>query len=120
MARLPVKSLFCERFGCSPEEYEERAFRKCLYWHAWFLAPLIRLVKPGFFVQDFKFIRYLGDSVGVREVGVDLAEFEDFNRGQPRFLRTGLRIRVSAQKAGRLAYRLIQAADKADAAARLR
>jgi hypothetical protein len=116
MARLPFKSLFCKRFGCSPEEYEERAFRKCLYWHAWFLAPLIRVVSPGFFAHDFKFIRYLGESVGAREVGVDLAEFEDLNRGQPRFLRTGLRICVSSEKAGWLAYRLIREAEEADAA----
>jgi hypothetical protein len=116
MARLPFKSLFCQRFGCSPEEYEERAFRKCLYRHARFLAPLIRMVSPGFFVHDLKFIRYLGESVGVREVGVDLAEFGDLNRGRSRFLRTGLRICVSARKAGQLAYQLIREAEEAEAA----
>jgi len=36
---LSLKSLFCAKFGCSPTEYEERAFRKCLYWHARFPAP---------------------------------------------------------------------------------
>ncbi len=123
MTRLPFKSLFCERFGCSATQYEERAFRKCLYLHARFLAPFIRTIIPNFFREDLKspfirtiipnffredlkFIRYLGDSSGVREAKADLLEYNDLNRGQPRFLRTGLKVRVSGRKATRLVYQL--------------
>jgi hypothetical protein len=101
-----LKELFCERFDCPPSEYEERAFRKCLYLHARPLAPLIRLISPNFFAEDFKFMRYLGDSTSLREVRVDRMNFHDANRSNPKFLRTALRIRVSGRKATRLAQRL--------------
>jgi len=115
--RLPFKSLFCEKFGCPPERYEERAFRKCLYWHARFLAPVIRKISPDFFFEDFKFIRYLGDSLGVRDATVDIRNYSDVNRRSLEFFRTGLKIRVSGQKANRLVRQLFQQAQEAKAAA---
>jgi hypothetical protein len=115
--RLPFKALFCEKFGCPPEVYEERAFWKCLYWHARFLAPVIRKISPDFFFEDFKFIRYLGDSLGVRDASVDIRNFGDVNRRNLGFLRTGLKIRVSGQKASRLVHQLFPEAQEAEAAA---
>lgn len=100
------QALFCEQFGCLPSEYEERAFRHCLYAHARFLAPSLRGLNPDFFSQDFAFIRYLGEATGMREARAQAADFQDANRAKPSFLRTGLRIRVSGRKAGRLAQRL--------------
>ena len=47
--------LFCQRFHCPLSEYEDRAFRKCLYWHARMLAPVVRRLKPDFFAEDLKF-----------------------------------------------------------------
>jgi hypothetical protein len=116
MARLPFKSFFCERFKCSPEEYEERAFRKFLYWHARFLAPVVRTIKPDFFLEDFKFIRYLGDAMDVRQAKVDVLDFKDSDRKYWRLLHTGLRVRVSHRKARRLAFQLLGEASQADAA----
>ena len=115
MVRLPFKSLFCERFGCSPEDYEERAFRMLLYWHARILAPVIRIIKPDAFLEDFKFIRYLGDAVDARQAKVDVLDFKDLVRKRWRLLHTGLRIRVSHRKARRLAFQLFGQADQADA-----
>src|SRR5580658_7673782 len=106
MARLPFKPLFCERFGCSPEEYEERAFKMFLYGHARFLAPVVRIIKPDFFLEDFKFIRYLGDALDVRQAKVDVLDFKDLTRKHWRLLHTGLRIRVSHRKARKLAFQL--------------
>jgi hypothetical protein len=107
VAPLPFKSLFCERFGCSPEDYEARAFSMLLYWHARFLAPLVRAIKPDFFVEDFKFIRYLGEAVDVRQAKVDVLDFKDLDRKHWRLLHTGFRIRVSHRKARRLAFQLL-------------
>jgi hypothetical protein len=109
--------LFCEKFECSPENYEERAFRKFLYWHARFLAPVIRIVYPGFFLEDFKFIRYLGDSVDTRQARVDVLDFKDINRKRWRMLHGSLRIRVSGRKASRLALQLFGTVDQVDATA---
>jgi len=101
--------LACQRFNCPPSEYEERVFRRCLYWHARLLAPVGRRLKPDFFVEDLKFIRYLGQSTGFREVGVDLLNFRAANLGKPSLWRTGLKIRVSGRKASRLAQQLFAA-----------
>ncbi len=75
---------------------------------------MVRTINPGFFLEDFKFIRYLGDSVGVREATVDLLEFNDLNRDHWRLLRTALKIRVSGRKANRLVYQFFRETDKAD------
>jgi hypothetical protein len=117
MASLPFKSVFCERFGCSPEDYEERAFREFLYWHARFFAPVIRSIKPNFFLKDFEFIRYLGNAVDVRQARVDALDFKDLGRQNWRLLHTGLRIRVSHRKARRLAFQLLGKPEWTDTAA---
>jgi hypothetical protein len=117
MSRLPFKSVFCERFKCSPDDYEEQAFRKLLYWHARFLAPVIRIIKRDFFLEDFKFIRYLGESLDVRQAKVDVLDFKDFDRKHWGLLHTGLRLRVSHRKARRLAFELFGQADRAEWAA---
>jgi hypothetical protein len=117
MGSVHFKSLFCEKFGCPLAAYEERAFRKCLYRHARFLAPVIRKIDPNFFLEDSKFIRYLGDSVDVPDAALDIRKYSDVNRRNAEFLRIGLKIRVSGQKAGRLVHRLFQEACQADAVA---
>ena len=109
MARQELRLLVCQRFNCPTSEYEERVFRKCLYWHARLLAPVVRRLNPGFFAEDFKFIRYLGASTGLREVITDLMNFRDANLGQASFWRTTLKIRVSGRKASRLAQQLFAA-----------
>jgi hypothetical protein len=78
------------------------------------LAPVVRRLKPEFFTEDFKFIRYLGESTGVREISADLMNFRDANLGKPSFWRTGLKIRVSGRKANRLAQRLFAAEREAN------
>ena len=101
--------MFCQRFRCPPSAYELRAFRKCLYLHAKLLAPLLRRLKPDFFAEDFKFLRNLGESTGVRDAEVDVLNFHDVNLGNPSFWRTGWRIRVSGRKASRLVHELFHA-----------
>jgi len=64
---------------------------------------LLRKLKPDFFAEDFKFIRYLGEAIGSREVKASAADFQDANFARRTFLRTSLRIRVSGRKAARLA-----------------
>jgi hypothetical protein len=117
MPRTPFKSLYCEKFGCPPENYEERVFRSSLYWHARLLAPVLRTVKPDFFVEDFKFIRYLGDALDARQAKVDVLDFKDLDRKNWRFLHSGMRIRVSHRKARRLAFQLFAEAGQPDNAA---
>jgi hypothetical protein len=109
VVRQNFQSLVCQRFKCAPSEYEETAFRECLYWHARLLAPVVRRLSPDFFTEDFKFIGYLGASTGLREIRADMMNFRDANLGQPSFWRITLKIRVSGRKANRLAQQLFAA-----------
>ena len=52
MAQREFKVLFCDRFGCPPSEFENRAFKELLYWHAKPLASVIRKFNPDFFDED--------------------------------------------------------------------
>ena len=106
MADQSLRSLLCERFKCPIPAYEERAFRRCLYWPARFSAPAIRRLSRGFFSRDFEFIRSLGESAGLREAFEDSRNSYDLNRVTPSLPRTSLRIRVSGRRANRLAERL--------------
>ena len=93
------KSLFCEYGGCAPEDYDERAFRACLYWHARMLAPLIRVVSPKYFERDLALIRYLAAAPGRRHAMNELAAYMEANDSKGGFVRKFLRIRISARTA---------------------
>ena len=106
MPKQAFQELFCRRFDCPPSEYEERAFRECLYAHARLLAPLLRKMNAELFKPDLSFLHYLGEATDLREVRANLADFRDTNSRRGGFWRKGLRIRVSGRKAGRLAREL--------------
>ncbi len=106
MAKPAFQELFCRRFGCPPSEYEQRAFRECLYVHAKVLAPLLRKMNAELFKPDLSFLHYLGEATDLREVRADMADFQDANSRRGGFWRRSLRIRVSGRKAGRLAREL--------------
>ena len=107
MSPSRLEALFCQRFHCDSAEFEDRAFRECLYWHARLLAPLLRWVRPGFFDKDLKFIRYLGAATDWVEAKVDIYNFCLANIGDPSLGRQDLRLRVSGRKASRLARELL-------------
>jgi hypothetical protein len=99
-------SLFCEEHHCAPAEFEERAFRACLYWRARLLAPLIRQIWPGYFDTDFELIRYLAETPGRRDAMNELAAYVEANDARGGFARRVLRIRISSRKTSRLIERL--------------
>ena len=101
-----MSSLFCERYACPPDEYGERAFRRCLYWHARLLAPVVRKLSPGFFSEDLKFIQELGLASDWRGARSEVLSFQEENKAHGGFWRNGLRIRVSGRKAAAMAQRL--------------
>ena len=115
MVRREFKALFCERFHCPPEEYERRAFKRCLYAHARLLAPVARVLSRDYFAEDLMFVGYLGATTGLREANTEVLTFQDANRAKPNLWRTGLRIRVSGRKAASLAQQLFSAAHRSGA-----
>ena len=107
MSKRVLQDLFCQRFRCSEQDYEERAFRLCLYWHARWLVPALRVINPGLFESDYKFIRYLGAATDWQEAKTDVNNFYVLNEGKPSFLREAFRLRVSGRKATKLARQLL-------------
>ena len=104
--------LFSREFECPISEYEQRAFRELLYWHARPVAGLVRKIRPGFFADDFNFIRCLGETTSLREVKATAAEFRDATVARHNFWRTRLKIRVSGRIATRLAHELFSKASQ--------
>lgn len=100
------KDLFCQHFNCPASSYEDRAFRELLYGHARAVAPCIRKIRPDFFAEDFKFIRYLGEAADLREAWATAADYQDANAAKRNSWRIRLRLRVSGRKASKLASRL--------------
>jgi hypothetical protein len=109
MSGQQLRLIFCQRFNCPTSEFEARAFGKCLYWQARWLAPLVRSLKPNFFAEDFKFIRHLGEATSLREAEVSLISYRDVSLSRASFWRVGLKVRVSSRKAFRLVRELLAA-----------
>jgi hypothetical protein len=107
------KALFCRRYGCQPSDYEEFAFKYCLYGHARFIAPVIHLMSPNFFEQDFKFIGFLGASTSVKDVTETASDFHDKSNHVKGFWSRSLKLRVSGRKAIKLAHALFSEPDPA-------
>ena len=107
-------SLFCEQYHCPPSEFEQRAFRACLYWRARILAPLIRTIRPGYFGPDFELIRYLARTPGRRDAINELSAFMEANKARGGFARKILRIRISSKKTGQLIGLLFERRAKRD------
>ena len=105
-AHKDFRTLFCEQFDCTQTEYEERAFRACLYRRARPVARLARSLRKSCFGLDFTLLRYLGDTRSLEEVRVELAAFKDANNARPHFFRNALRIRISGRRVARLARRV--------------
>ncbi len=91
--------LFCEQFGCPPNEYVDRAFQRCLYAHARLAAPLVLKVSPNFFAEDFKFIGDLGHATTMHEAKADRLNFNRANASRGNFCRATFKLRVSGRKA---------------------
>ncbi len=110
------RSRFCERFGCEDKDYEKVAFSKLLFAHARLVAPLIRVAYPEFFREDLKFVEYLGNCTGNRDMAVELQEFKDANRTRGGVVRMNFYLRVSGKKAKRI-YRELKNHERPSAAA---
>jgi hypothetical protein len=89
-------ALFCANHGLAPEAYERAMFQRCLYPHARFLAPLVRLLWPAHFTADLDFVRSVGRLRRFREFSYEAEEFAHHpaNRG---FWRQTANVRISSR-----------------------
>ncbi len=87
---------YCRRWALRPEEFDDHAFRRGLYWHARLLRPLLEML-DGHFAPDREFLRVVADLRSRRLFQAEAAEFHSGVAGR-RFLRRWLRLRVSAER----------------------
>jgi hypothetical protein len=104
------KNRFCDYFDCPLTDFEGRVFGEIVYPHAAWLVPLIRRWQPKFFAEDLRFISFLGTATGLVDVTAELRAFRETCRNHDGLLRRLLKVRVSGQRAARLAKELFDAA----------
>ncbi len=69
------RQIFCERTGCRPEQFEEKLFQKCLYSHAVYVAPVIRIFDSAVFKPDFELIKHAATTTSLGELERELDIF---------------------------------------------
>jgi len=104
------KLRFCERYRCSEAHFERCAFKKLLYPRAKLIAPLLLLVAPKLFAVDLEFIRNLAEAADSETAANHAVGFQYVNHHRRSLLRTKLRLRVSGQRATKLADELFKGA----------
>src|SRR5262245_46428972 len=103
--------LFSERFGCAPNEFEQKMFSKSLFWHARLFTWLIRN-KAAFFREDLEMLREVATARNTKEVVSELNRFYGRNRRDKSFLRTRCFLRVSGKRVLRI-YRSLASKQQA-------
>jgi hypothetical protein len=103
------KVLFCHKFNCPPQEYENQVFSRCLHRHALPWAGLLRRLNPDFFREDDSFIADLATATSHKEVVMELNRFHGRNVRDRNWLRKKLSLRISGKRVQRLSRRLFRA-----------
>jgi len=107
--KQPFQECFCEHFRCPPQEYADRVFRQCLYWHARPAAWWLARSSSSFFAEDMALIRDLAAVTTRGEAIAELNRFYGRNLRDKNWLRRAFALRISAKRVLRL-YRMISRA----------
>ena len=106
---MPARSFrtaFCQQSGCTPEDFPDVVFRRCLYPHALPLAYLMGRLRARLFDEDRKAIEQFGLSTSFGEVREVIEDLRYVNHTNKSWLRTTLKIRVSGRRLYMLAEKL--------------
>ena len=96
----------CEKFGISPEAFEEEVLWRCFYPKAVPLGKLLRRLNRHCFDSDFELIRQIADCTTASEMRAEMNEFR-YHRPIFGFRRKVLRIRLSGQRLVNLGTKLL-------------
>lgn len=109
-----LQEIFCERFKCPPNKFEEKLFWMCVRPNVLWIAKICWIFYRRMFATDLEMLRQLGRTSTTRELRFELESFRHYH--PPRgFLRRELKVRVSGRRLLKVASRLfgIEAARKA-------
>lgn len=99
------QAVYCKRFDCRPEKFEERFFWEVMEPDKRHLAMIFRLI-PGYFRRDFEIIRRIATSkkrTDITAIANRLPFTPRFNKG---FFRGFLGIRISDRLLMLMAHRV--------------
>ena len=97
------KVAFCKRYRCRPEAYARKAFFKALYWRAWLLLPLLRLLPRRYFRLDHALIDEVGDAQSWSDFNSAVSNYVQSNLLRSGFLRRTCKLRISCNRLKRMA-----------------
>jgi hypothetical protein len=100
------KKMFCQRFKCSPEDYESRLFWGTLHRHAFPVAGLLSRMDPEFFREDEDLIRELAAAASHKEVIAELNRFFGRNVRDRNWLRKWFSLRISGKRVLKLSRKV--------------
>ena len=111
------KAAFCKHYRCPPEAYRRKAFLKALYWRAWFLLPLLRLLPRRYFILDHTLIDEVGDARSWTDFNSAISNYVRSNMLRSGFLRRVGKLRVSCNRLKRMARKFFRERASAHSAA---
>jgi len=91
------EEIFCEKHQCSPREFSDKLFWKCLHRRAIPVAPVILLFNSGYFFPDRSLIAQVRRAERMNQVWEELREYFIHPNHQG-FLRRKLNIRLSGRR----------------------
>lgn len=109
VAQLPFTTFaarYCMHRGIKLEDFEETLFRRALYRRARWLRPMLETLRD-YFAPDRTFIAMVGRARNMQEIESAMVDFVDC-RSRYRFLRKGLKLRVSASTIWAMTHRLLR------------
>lgn len=95
-------AIYCEKHGCSADQFHQRVFRHCVYPHARPFVPFVRWLIDDFFIADRTLLANVAHAVTMKRIREEVRDYfwDSNNRG---WLRETLRIRMSGQRLKELA-----------------
>ena len=100
------RECYCEKYRCKVENFERKVFWRCLYWHAWLLAPLLMFFTEDYFNADRELVLDVGACTNRQQVKEVIDRYFT-HPANARWVRLGGRVRLSSHAVRRLARELL-------------
>ena len=108
MKSRSFRTLFCDQFQCSAEEFQRQLFLRCLHRHARPFAQLLPRLDKDFFREDIGLICDLATAASHGEVLTELNRFYGRNVRDRNWLRKTFSLRISGKRVLRLSRKLFR------------
>jgi hypothetical protein len=105
---MNFRALFCDKFQCSPQEYEQQMFSRCLHRHTFPVTRFLSKMNPDFFREDTGLIQDLATAGSHGEVLTELNRFYGRNVRDRNWLRKRFSLRISGKRVLRLSRKLFR------------